>query len=52
MDFCLGEFCAQALLQHFIQRWPLPKGAQVYQPPADRQRSVFRLVRSAAGVKP
>ncbi|EIE20753.1 hypothetical protein COCSUDRAFT_48393 [Coccomyxa subellipsoidea C-169] len=38
----------QALLQHFIQRWPLPKGAQVYQPPADRQRSVFRLVRSAA----
>ncbi|CAL8468041.1 g7580 [Coccomyxa elongata] len=38
----------QALLQHFIQRQALPKGAQVYQPPAETPRSVFRLVRSAA----
>lgn len=27
----------------------MPKGAPVYQPPEEKQRGVFRLVRSAAG---
>lgn len=39
----------QALLQQFILRQQPPRGAPVFQPPADRQRGMFRLVRSAAG---
>ncbi len=42
----------QVLLERFIQRQPPPSGAPIYQPSPDRQRGVFRLVRSAAGVFP
>ena len=43
--------CAQYLLQQFIDVQAVPKGAPVYQPPEEKQRGVFRLVRSAAGLR-
>ena len=39
----------QYLLERFIEAEAVPKAAAVYQPPDDKQRGVFRLVRSAAG---
>ena len=39
----------QALLQQFMERAPPPRGAPVYAPPPESKRSVYRLVRSAAG---
>ena len=39
----------QYLLERFVEVEAVPKGAPVYQPPDDKQRGVFRLVRSAAG---
>ncbi|CAL5220036.1 g1983 [Coccomyxa viridis] len=38
----------QYLLERFIEVEAVPKGAPVYQPPEEKQRGVFRLVRSAA----
>ena len=40
----------QYLLERFIEVEAVPKGAPVYQPPEEKQRGVFRLVRSAAGM--
>ena len=37
----------QYLLERFVEVEAVPKGAPVYQPPDDKQRGVFRLVRSA-----
>ena len=40
---------AQYLLERFIEVEAVPKSALMYQPPEEKQRGVFRLVRSAAG---
>lgn len=39
----------QYLLERFIEVEPVTKGAPVYQPPEEKRKGVFRLVRSAAG---
>ena len=44
-----GPSRMQYLLERFIEVEPVPKGAPVYQPPEEKQKGVFRLVRSAAG---